>query len=114
MKKANIIELKMSPVGPFYTYNDEAAFFGWLDKITCIKGYEGIGTTLFIHVYASRVNMPQLLELIGVFIRYEIDCKQLAVFDNPKLKGKFRNRKAYWYKHVFGKKSSKKSNKKPR
>lgn len=103
MKKQDIVKLEMSPVGPWYSTLDETAFFEWLDKLNCVKKYEGRGSILTIEVLSSELTQQELLELIAIFYRYKVDVKQLAIFDREEFSDWFRYKKAYWYKRIFGK-----------
>jgi hypothetical protein len=73
----------------YYSYNDEAAFFGWLDKIPCVTSYVGRGDTLHIEVDASAVNDDNFLDLFALFRRYDVDREQLR----PLAPGRF----ATWF-----------------
>jgi hypothetical protein len=66
----------------YYSPNDEAAFFEWLDKIDCVSKYDGKGTLLNIYLRANAVNEDALRELRALFGRYDIDTKQLAAFED--------------------------------
>jgi hypothetical protein len=66
----------------FYTENDEALFFGWLEKITCIEQIKGIGKKLHLFIALQHIPNNDLLDLIGLFSRYKFDIKQLRVFMN--------------------------------
>jgi hypothetical protein len=103
MKKPGLIELSMRPVGPFKSPFDEAAFFEWLDKIKCIAKYQGRGNALSIYIRSADVDRDQMREILSVFYRYNIDMKQLSVFDRKEFATWFRRKDAYWYKSVFGK-----------
>jgi len=85
----------------YYSENDEAAFFEWLDKLTCVEKYEGELDVLNIHVDQGRLDAGSLYELLALFRRYSIDMKQLRVFDKDKFASWFRNPKSYWFKEVF-------------
>lgn len=87
MKKEKNIELEMAPVGPWFSDEDEAVFFQWLDKIKCVKKYEGHFCTLYIEVDPDLVDKNELREMIALFLRYDVDMKQLAVFDRPEFAG---------------------------
>lgn len=88
------------------SYNDEAAFFEWLDKIRGVLSYDGEGDALYIHVN-SRLNEATLRDFLALFDRYGVDMKQLAVFDSDKFSPWFRDKNSYWYKSVFGNKAVK-------
>ncbi len=85
----------------FYSQNDEAAFFEWLDKIPCITRYNGEGTKLNIFINANMLNELTLRDLLAVFYRYKIDMKQLRVFDTGVFSEWFRDKKNYWFSAIF-------------
>ncbi len=85
----------------YYHENDERAFFEWLSRIKCVKGFDGRGTTLFITL-SRKPNDNDLRELLAFFYRYKIDMRQLARFENDLNRAWFRDRRAYWYRRVFG------------
>lgn len=101
MREPKIVVLEATGVMYFSRF-DEAAFFEWLDKLKCVSKYYGELHTLYIEVQVSAVDATQLDELLGLFFRYHIDMKQLAIFDRKKFAKWFRNRDAYWYDAVFG------------
>lgn len=68
----------------FYAQNDENAFFEWLQKIPCIEKYEGIGKELHLHIPKKEISDDNLLELFGIFQRYNFDQSQLKIFQNKK------------------------------
>ena len=96
------VELEMRPVGPFRSPNDEAAFFGWLDRISSVTKYEGQGDTLYISVRKSQVDEEQLTDLLALFFRYQVDMKQLVALEKPEFSTWLRDKKAYWAESVFG------------
>lgn len=85
----------------FYSQNDEAAFFGWLEKIDCVTKYDGQGTVLYIHVDSPTVDEVSLRDLLALFYRYKIDMKQLIRFERPEFSEWFRGKDSYWYASVF-------------
>ena len=85
MKK---IVLICSPLR-FYTTNDEDMFFFWLNKISCIKKYKGIGNSLHCYIESNAISDENLLDLIGIFERYNFDKNQLFVFMNEENKNWF-------------------------
>lgn len=87
----------------FYSSHDEAAFFQWLQKNDCIDAIEGIGNELHLSIAADELHDHDLRELLAVFYRYKIDMAQLKRFLTPEnKKWLYDNKKAYWYKRVFG------------
>lgn len=95
------VELQATGVR-FFSPGDEAAFFAWLAKLDCVERYEGRGLSLFISVNAAAVDEDGLRELLSLFRRYEVELKQLAVFDRTEFADWFRNKQSYWYKEIFG------------
>jgi hypothetical protein len=85
----------------YYSENDEAAFFEWLDKLPCVEKYEGELDVLEIHINQARLDAGSLYELLALFRRYNIDMTQLRVFDRDEFASWFRNPKSYWFKEVF-------------
>jgi hypothetical protein len=72
--------LILSPL-KFYSSDDEKLFFKWIDKIKCIKSYEGAGRELHARVDESRhITFNEYRNLYGIFKRYHLDhCEQLKV-----------------------------------
>lgn len=96
-----IVELKAKATR-FGSALDEAAFFEWLQKLSCVSEFEGRGDTLYIRIGSSKVDEAGLRELLALFRRYRVDMKQLAVFDKPEFSHWLRDERAYWHKSVFG------------
>jgi hypothetical protein len=95
----------------FYCPKDEDAFFEWIKKIACISHTSAAGKELYLHiaVAAQEISDQDLDDLIGLFYRYKINMAQLAQFLTDDNKAWFfDNKKAFWYKKVFGVKKLKK------
>lgn len=87
----------------FYSQLDEKYFFEWLQNIKAITRYDGIGDELYLYCKSSVISDQALRDILGLFYRYKVDMKQLAVFLNSKNKEWFfGNPKGYWHKRVFG------------
>jgi len=87
----------------FYCNKDEDAFFEWIKKIDCIKELSGVGRELYLHICSDVIHEYDLRDLIGLFYRYKVDMKQLQRFLTDENKHWFyENKKAFWYKKVFG------------
>ena len=97
----NLIELEADSVR-YFSENDELAFFNWLQKISCVKKYEGRGTTLHIFVDTNAINDVDLRELLALFRRYQTPLAQLKIFDKPEFAGWFRDPRGYWHSEIFG------------
>ena len=85
----------------YYSENDEAAFFEWLDKLACVERYEGEQDVLHIHIDKTKVDEFALRELLSLFRRYAVDMKQLRVFDYDEFAAWFRDPHAYWHALIF-------------
>ena len=75
----------------FYTHNDEALLFEWLNKIPCIKKIEGIGRELHLHIASNSISDLELKDLMGIFDRYKFDAEQLKIFMNDNNKQWFED-----------------------
>ena len=95
------VELEATSVR-FYSQRDEAAFFEWLKKLTCVERVQGRGLTLYISVDCSLVDEDGLRELLALFRRYGIDKRQLAQLDRKEFSAWLHDPKAFWYEEVFG------------
>lgn len=81
LKKENDLVLVCTPLR-FYTQRDEDLLFAWLDSVTCIEKYEGVGRVLHCYIRSIKISDEDLLNLMGVFDRYKFDAVQLKVFMN--------------------------------
>jgi hypothetical protein len=86
----------------FYSNLDEGQFFSWLQALNCVKSVNGVGRTVGVVIDRSLVDEESLRELLAVFFRYGVPMSQLGVFESSENRQWFRNREAYWYRHVFG------------
>ena len=84
----------------YYHENDEAAFFGWLDRMEVVSDYEGRGTALLIRL-ARIPTDDDLWELLAFHQRYGIDMRQLAAFQTAENAQWFGSPVAYWHQAVF-------------
>lgn len=85
----------------YYSENDEAAFFEWLDKIACVEKYEGELDTLRIFVNHDLIDAASVYEFLALYRRYGIGMKQLQVFDRDEFKDWFRDPRSHWFKEIF-------------
>ena len=86
----------------WYCYADEKSFFGWLEAISPVK--EVVGKPDGLHVTLSRhPSRNQLMDLIELLYRYELDMKPLAELRTPRNQNWFADPKAYWHGRVFAK-----------
>ncbi len=79
----NIVTLECTPLF-FFTEHDEKACFSWINNISCIVAYRGIGRVLYLDI-ACPLSINDFLELRGLFGRYNFDnIDQLLIFKNKK------------------------------
>jgi len=97
----NMVELQADSV-VFYSRQDEASFFAWLQQLPCVVDVAGKGRILHIQVERQRVDDEALTELLALFHRYQVDMGQLRVFDERRFARWFRRRQSYWHDAVFG------------
>ena len=100
MSKLDTVELQATDVR-FFSQCDEAAFFEWIKKLSFIQKIEGRGRTLYLLVNRAAIDEDALRELLALFHRFEIDLRQLAVFDREEFVEWFRNKNAYWHSEIF-------------
>ncbi|WP_039798155.1 hypothetical protein [Nocardia araoensis] len=85
----------------YYSPQDEAAFFGWLDKISCIESYQGRVRTLYLTVDLDAVDEDGLRELVALYRRYNINLKELRVLDADRVGPWFSDPDRWWHAEVF-------------
>ncbi|MBF6469708.1 hypothetical protein IU427_31760 [Nocardia beijingensis] len=86
----------------YYSPQDEAAFFAWLDKISCIESYQGRVRTLYLTVDLDAVDEDGLREIVALYRRYNIDLKELRVLDADRVGPWFSDSDRWWHTEVFG------------
>ncbi|WP_295520342.1 hypothetical protein [uncultured Stenotrophomonas sp.] len=101
MEERNVVELQADSV-VFYSRQDEASFFAWLQQLPCVVDVTGRGRIIHIQVERQRVDDEALTELPALFHRYHIDMQELRVFDERRFARWFRRRQSYWHDAVFG------------
>lgn len=88
--------------GPTYrSQGDEKAFFTWLGSIACVDEVVGVGQNLIVRL-KRKPSSTDLREFLGIFYRYRINMKPLAIFMTPRNQAWFCDPNMYWYKNVFG------------
>ncbi len=97
----NVVELQADSV-VFYSRQDEASFFAWLQQLPCVVEVAGKGRILHIQVDRQRVDDEALTELLALFYRYQVDMRQLRVFEERRFARWFRRREGYCHDAVFG------------
>jgi hypothetical protein len=88
--------------GPtYYSQGDEAAFFAWLQAISCISDIVGQSTGLRIQLKRTP-SKSDLRELIGLLYRYNMNMKPLAAFKTARNAKWFAAPRMFWHAKVFG------------
>jgi len=90
----------------YFSPQDEAAFFGWLQAIPGVISVRGQGQELHIQLRSRRMSQECLRELISLYSRYNGNLHELAQFENDSNRGWFKDRGAYWFGGVFGESSA--------
>ena len=85
----------------FYSPGDESAFFTWLKSMPFVHSVGGSGRFLDIVVTPSAMNEYDLRELLALFYRYGVNMKQLSFFSSAAQFKFLRDKRGYWYKHIF-------------
>ena len=86
----NDVVLVCSPLR-FYTHTDEEQCFRWIKKIKSVASIEGIGRELHLMMKSDKIANKDLLELVGLFRRYNFNLKQLKIFMNDDNKMIFKS-----------------------
>jgi hypothetical protein len=87
----------------WYCQLDEELFFEWLARIGAVVHLHGHGRELEITLDVARLDDKGLRELIGLFARYDLDMRQLAVLRDDAKRPWFSQREtASWHERVFG------------
>ncbi|MFC8529598.1 hypothetical protein [Nocardia sp. NPDC057227] len=86
----------------YYSYNDEAAFFEWLDKVGCVASYRGELRTLHITLEFDTVDEEDLRDLVALYRRYDIDLRELRVLNADTVGPWFSDPARSWHDEVFG------------
>jgi len=82
---------------------EEDFFFECLYKMKSVVNIEGAGDELYLDFKSRKLSDYELKGLIGLFYRYNVNMKQLQMFVNEKNSEWIKDKKAYWYKRIFGK-----------
>lgn len=56
----------------FYSPEDEALFFQWIDGMRFIKSYKGIGRELHLNVSNRSIDFNDYRSIHGLFKRYKL------------------------------------------
>ncbi|WP_116811993.1 hypothetical protein [Steroidobacter cummioxidans] len=86
----------------YFSQGDEDSFFSWLKSIQCVSGVHGAGRDLFIEISTTNVSNADLIELIALFYRYDVDMRQLRQMLTEQNAAWFRDQEKFWHDKVFG------------
>jgi hypothetical protein len=93
--------------GPrYFSACDEKAFFVWLESISCVASVGGHHRDIHIKL-KRKPSDSDLRELLGLFFRYRMNMKGLAVYRTTRNAHWFDDSEKYWHAKVFGKSVSK-------
>ena len=74
----NFIRLQCTPVD-LYTQLDKNHMFEWMERIHSIKDIIGLGPVIYLYVDVNQITKQDILELEGLFNRYDFDGRQLDI-----------------------------------
>ena len=87
----------------FYSRQDEALFFKWLESIPAIRDVYGHLDSIIAVVDEQRVDDKALEDLLAIHHRYGADMSQLRFFLTELNRHWFFDiPTAYWHEKVFG------------
>lgn len=102
MSESNIVAVEFQ--GPVYFSSlDEAMFFEWLSRIPAVIRTGGEVRMFRVLVDPARLNEDGLLEFVGLFKRYALPIRALAVFAKEDYAQPLKVPGRYWYDDLFGK-----------
>ena len=90
----------------FYCQKDKEAFFEWIQKLEFIERAYEDNKDIILELCNGYFDQFEIRELIALFRRYKINKKELQKVLRPQNRRWFLDRKAYWYKGVFGEKGA--------
>ncbi|MEC3910058.1 hypothetical protein U5A82_06085 [Sphingobium sp. CR2-8] len=85
----------------FYHHADERAYFEWLERIPCVASVKGEGSRGLVVKLKRRPGNDDLRQFLALAYRYKLDMKKFAKFETETNREWFRDRRMFWYKHVF-------------
>ncbi|WP_159847570.1 hypothetical protein [Nocardia sp. CY41] len=86
----------------YYSPQDEAALFGWLDNTPCVESYRGRSCTLYLTVDLSAVDEGGLREIVTLYRRYNIDLRGLRALSADRVSPWFSDTARWWHDEAFG------------
>jgi hypothetical protein len=89
-------------VPTFYSPQDEASFFAWLESIPGVSSVVGVGRRLEVTLQTSQLSDKALKDMLGLHRRYQLPMRNLATFLSPANESWFAAPEMYWHDAVFG------------
>lgn len=83
-----------------HSQRDEVALLNWLQSISGVCS-RSEGRYLVISARRKRLSDAALRDLLGLFYRYRLPMRQLAVFLTARNRTWFASPDKYWHKRVF-------------
>src|SRR5262245_27279915 len=98
--KTNSSLLVVARAGPYYSHNDERAFFEWLERIDGFQSVKGVGRELHIQI-REDISEDGLVDLAALFFRYKADLTQIPRMFSVDRYPRLLNKKAFWFSAMF-------------
>jgi hypothetical protein len=92
----------MIAVPTFYSLQDEASFFAWLESIPGVSRVVGVGRRLDVTLQTSQLSDKALKDMLALHSRYQLPMRSLATFLSPANESWFAAPEMYWHDAVFG------------
>lgn len=94
---------QLTIAGPtFYSSQDEASFFSWLERIPGVSRVVGAGRGLEVTLSSSQLSDDALREMLSLHQRYQLPMRHLAMFRSIANESWFAAPATYWHEAVFG------------
>lgn len=84
----------------YHSYLDEKYFYTWLEDIDCVDGVTYSSEGLKIEMN-SDPTQGDLLDLIALFYRYDLNLKIFTQFLDEDNESWLRDPRAYWHEKMF-------------
>jgi hypothetical protein len=89
------------PVETYYCYQDEESFYRWLKTIEGIERFVGGPQGLTLHVKQAGLNRDDWADLIGLFMRYDLNMRDLRELVTPDHEAWLKDPQKYWYQKMW-------------
>lgn len=85
----------------YYCYKDEESFFRWLESIEGVERAVGGPEGLTLHIGEAGLGRDDWADLIGLFMRYGIDMRELRVLLTPDHEAWLKDPQKYWHLNMW-------------